>query len=387
MSAPQQLSAYAVTREFLPGEYVFHEGDAGDHLYIISSGQLAIIKGARSESPLVLSYRHRGEMIGEISLLHDSPRTASVMAVEPTTLYIIERNQFWDLLDNNQEFRRVVMQTLIDRLLTADESRLRAANAERKLMENFSSLSTEHARMAEVMQLRSETMRFIVHDLRNPLNLVIFALSMIESITKDIAQANIHDVLALATGAVQRMLTLIDALLEVERLETGGITLDSTMADLGALAQSTVDRLQPMAATFRVHLHMKPSAAPLPVVSFDIDRIERVITNLVDNALKFAPPEGSVTVSTWADGDGVYLAVDDDGPGIPEDQRHRIFDRFTQVTGRDETSRGFGLGLAFCRSAIQAHAGRIWVENGPGDVGTRFVFALPLPAPADPGNA
>ncbi len=105
--------------------------------------------------------------------------------------------------------------------------------------------------------------------------------------------------------------------------------------------------------------------------------IDRVVANLIDNAIKFTPNHGHINLSTELCDDHVQVRVTDTGRGIPADQRERFFDRFVQVEGDQPRTRGFGLGLTFCRLAIHAHGGRIWVEDGMQGVGSQFVFTLP----------
>ncbi len=121
----------------------------------------------------------------------------------------------------------------------------------------------------------------------------------------------------------------------------------------------------------------------LPVLDTDADKIERVLLNLVDNAIKFTPAGGEVIVQAHPAGDRdapdgyVRVEVKDTGPGIPDDSKERLFDRFTQLDGVRGRRRGTGLGLTYCRLAVEAHGGRIWVEDNP-QGGAIFAFTLPL---------
>lgn len=125
----------------------------------------------------------------------------------------------------------------------------------------------------------------------------------------------------------------------------------------------------------------KKVAPNLPLVVADREKIERVITNLVDNALKYVPEKGCVILAAQIVDDFVQVSVTDNGPGIPPEQRERIFGRFTQVSGEKTRRRGFGLGLSYCKLAVEAHGGKIWVESGKDGVGSRFIFTLPLKPP------
>lgn len=122
--------------------------------------------------------------------------------------------------------------------------------------------------------------------------------------------------------------------------------------------------------------------ATLPSMLYDESKIERVLANLMDNAFKYTPRNGEICIAATPGATDVQVSVTDAGPGIPEAERQRIFERFTQVQGDAVARRrGFGLGLTFCKLAVEAHGGAIWVEPGPGGVGARFIFTLPFAPP------
>ncbi len=376
MAIDPRWSQYAVVRTVGPGEYVFKEGDRSDELYLIVEGQVAVIKDAESPTPVVLSYKGEDELIGEVSLLGDTPRTASILALEPTTLLVINRDDFWRLFDEKPTFRQMVVRTVIDRLLAADESRVHAAATERALFDRLFALSSENERLAEVVHLRQETMRFIVHDLRNPLNLVVMALNLIESDPDYGENAETRRFLKMASGGVQRMFAMTESLLDVERLESGAAALHIEALDLRRVVDEAADQYRLLADSSQIALEVTHEDGELPVMG-DYERLVRVVTNLIDNGLKFTPTGKQLAVRTRREGSEVCVSVEDSGPGIPEDQRTRIFDRFVQVGTWHDRPRGFGLGLTYCRSAVRAHGGRIWVEDGVNGVGSRFVFTLP----------
>lgn len=377
MILPENWAEFVQSRTYELGEYVFKEGDPGDAFYIIEEGQVAIIKDAGSGSPLVLNFRGAGEMLGEIALLTDEPRTASVLAVEATQMSIMPRETFWRLFDESPPFREEILQTLISRLLAADESRVQTAASERELFNRLDSISDENERLAEIMQLRQETMRFIVHDLRNPLNLVMMALIMIQEEHKQHGSPELQRFIAMASGGVRRIFSLVESLLDVERLEGGEAKLDLELLGINELVSNVVEEHQPLAWASDVGLTLEHLAGNLPPVAVDRTRLERVMTNLLDNAVKFSHANSEVLVTTDLVDGHIQVAVDDGGPGIPPEQRSRVFDRFVQLEGQKRSGRGFGLGLAYCRSAITAHSGQIWVEEGRTG-GARFVFTLPV---------
>ena len=116
----------------------------------------------------------------------------------------------------------------------------------------------------------------------------------------------------------------------------------------------------------------------LPLIKADKDKIYRVLSNLLNNAIKYTPSKGYITIVTELKDDHLQVSVMDTGPGIDPEDRERIFDRYVQITDSKARSGGFGLGLAFCRMAVEAHGGRIWVESGDNGDGSQFIFTLPL---------
>jgi two-component system clock-associated histidine kinase SasA len=130
------------------------------------------------------------------------------------------------------------------------------------------------------------------------------------------------------------------------------------------------------------HIQIETHLPESILVMADPEKLERVLLNLLDNALKFTPDGGTVTISAQQREEDVLVSLTDSGPGIPEHERQHIFERFAQLPGEKRTRRGYGLGLAYCRLAIEAHGGRIWIEAGENGKGCCFHFTLPNPIDA-----
>jgi signal transduction histidine kinase len=179
----------------------------------------------------------------------------------------------------------------------------------------------------------------------------------------------------IAARATQRISNLVDSLLDISRLEAGQELTDRLPVSIKTLVESALDQMTLYAQRKRMCLKTE-LPEQLPLVLADGGMIERVLVNLLDNALKYTPVDGKVTVSVEVSDDLLWVRVHDNGPGIPLQYRRWIFDKFARV--RDQVSMGgIGLGLAFCRLAINAHGGRIWVEGAP-EQGSTFIFTLPL---------
>jgi signal transduction histidine kinase len=335
-----------------------------------------IVKDAPGKEPILLGYHNAGDFVGMVSLLNESPRTASALALEPTTLLTISRDDFWRLMHEDTLFLDVVIATLIERLLIADATRQRTARWEFEILERFASLSDEHQRMAEVLQLRHEMTNFIVHDLRSPLSLIAMSHSMIEAEVDVEPGSDLEKCLLIARTNIARMLNLVETILEVERVDSDDLQL--APVSLVELVGDAIANTRPLAEAKGIELVFDSPVELPPQVQADYQRIDRLLTNLVDNALKFTPSGGRITFCVWQDAGAVLVSVNDTGPGVSDSQRERIFTRFVQGDDADPERRGFGLGLAYCRAAATAHGGRIWAEDGDDGSGTKFVFALPL---------
>jgi len=358
---------YGSLRECQPGDTIFREGDPGDSLYVVKSGRVAILKEDKDGGEaLALGYREAGRLLGEVSLLQGTARTATVQAVENTQLYVIPRDVFWLKFNSDLDFRQLVMDNLINHLLVADQGRIDAAATLRGL--------------SEVIRLRQEMTNFIMHDLQNPLGIMLNALEMIPSSPGYNSASETAQMIDLANGAVERMLRLVSALLDTERLKDVDTQLDFAAFNASDMIREIVERAQPIASHKAIRLAIRPMPPDMPPLEADRLWIDRTLTNLIDNGLKFTPMNGRITVSAQAADGWMTIMVNDTGPGIPPENRDQVFLRFVQTEAGQQSQRGFGLGLAFCHAAIVAHDGRIWVEDGDNGIGSKFVFSLPLDA-------
>jgi signal transduction histidine kinase len=182
--------------------------------------------------------------------------------------------------------------------------------------------------------------------------------------------------LAIADRSVHQMLGLVNALLDLSKLESGQFVLATNEIIFQDLVPHLVDTFLPEAEQAGVILDYEVDP-DLPPMMFDEEKIFRVLSNLVDNALKFTPAGGKVMLKMNRIDGQLFIDVQDTGPGVPMDFREQIFDLYAQVPGTEGRRRGTGLGLAFCKLAVEAHQGEIWVEDNPGG-GSRFRIRLPI---------
>ena len=225
-----------------------------------------------------------------------------------------------------------------------------------------------------VEQLREDMTHMMVHDLRNPLELISGSLELIGTDASRELSPDVNEALKIAHSGTRKLIDLVNRILDVARLERGPVSLDCAPFVLNDVCAEIMQMHASVATAKRLQLTVElPSA--LPLAYGDIGLIRRVLQNLVGNAIKFTPSGGSVSVTaqvTHKPNPEIWVSVSDTGSGIPDEIRDRLFQQF--VRGRQK-GYGSGLGLAFCRLAVEAHRKRIWVESRPGQ-GAAFTFSL-----------
>ncbi|NET50112.1 MAG: response regulator [Merismopedia sp. SIO2A8] len=245
----------------------------------------------------------------------------------------------------------------------------------------------------EIEQLKDEFVSLVSHELRTPLTSILGALDLLASGVLRTQPERAQRMLDIAANNADRLVRLINDILDIERIESGKVTMTKQVCDAADLMTSSSEALQNMASKANVTLSVSTLSARLWA---DPDRIIQVLTNLLSNAIKFSPPGATVWLSAKlqeqlpsqsrefhqslipADARQIKFQVKDLGRGIPADMIETIFGRFQQVDASDSRKKGgTGLGLAICRTIVQHHGGRIWAESALG-MGSSFFFTLPV---------
>ncbi len=235
-----------------------------------------------------------------------------------------------------------------------------------------SELAASLRRQADLEKMRDSLTHMIVHDMKSPLTTLRMTLDLAHmSVSADDEDAQL--IFSNAFASVTDLVEMADQMLEISRMEEGCMILRRSSQQLGALAAEVVAKME---AQQRGRV-LRLEALPAREVSCDAGIIRRVIGNLVGNALKYSPPRGEVRVRVEEVEGGVRVSVADDGPGIAQEFHGRIFEKFAQIEN-PSLQPGTGLGLTFCRMAVEAHGGSIGLDSAPGK-GSCFHFVLPLP--------
>jgi NtrC-family two-component system sensor histidine kinase KinB len=234
----------------------------------------------------------------------------------------------------------------------------------------------------ELDKMRDDLTAMLFHDLQSPLGNVISSLELLAyEIPPASPDSPLFMMLDIAKRSSRRLQTLIRSLLDINRLEAGHPISEQTEVDLAELLDELAEIEKPNLEQRRVKLGFHIPTPP-PTLYVEEDMIRRVLINLVSNALKYSESGHTIQINAARQNETeLLIAVCDEGIGIPPQYRETIFEKFERVNSSDPNSKGLGLGLAFCRLAVEAHGGRIWVTDAPGG-GAQFNFTLPLVAAA-----
>ncbi len=248
------------------------------------------------------------------------------------------------------------------------------AERTRELAEKVEALARANADLQKLDQMRSEFVSLVTHQIRAPLTNLRGAAERMQNDCGMMTQtcSRMFNVL---DGQIARLDRLVQDVLNADRLEAGELVLHIEPISVLPLVGQVVEQLHSRRTNRRFR---QPSKPGLPLVLADRDRLSEVLTNLLDNADKYSQPGREISIDVRADETGLTLSVRDQGPGIPEYDFERIFDKFYRTDNSDsQAAYGYGLGLYICRMLVEAHKGHIWVENAP-EGGAIFSFTLPL---------
>ena len=245
----------------------------------------------------------------------------------------------------------------------------------------FDDITDEH----EIERMKSEFVSLVSHELRTPLTSIIGFISLILDGKTGKINRKQHESLSRAHRQSKRLAALINDLLDISRIEAGRIEMKRERVQIDRIAKRRIEELRPQADQKTISL-LFDTQSRLPPMIGDADRIGQVFINLIGNAIKFTPDSGKVTVrisksqQNGSATDGFHVQVVDTGPGIPPEDREKVFDKFRQLGNLNarKPQGGTGLGLSIAAGIVEAHGGRLWVDSGDSGCGCNFQFFMPL---------
>lgn len=292
-----------------------------------------------------------------------------------------------DLHNYGPDRQQVGFGNLMDGLTQEYESTLHAKNSldipievyVRKVkfedLESFQWILRDNHVRKELDALRENLTSMIFHDVRSPLANIVSSLDLLTTLIGNPHDESIDSVLKIAKRSTARIQRLINSLLDINRLESGKTIGIQQVIQFSGVLDEVIDSILPMTEARRQTISTDIESDLLPLW-IDLDMIRRVLVNLIENASKFTPMEGMLVIGARQEGQFAKIWVKDSGKGIPLADQERVFEKYTRLKG-EQFSGGLGVGLAFCKLAVQAHGGKIWVESDLGN-GACFYITLPL---------
>lgn len=229
-------------------------------------------------------------------------------------------------------------------------------------------------KLSEMDRMKSEFFSLMAHELRTPLSSIKAGINLLNKSMGRSETGDRERILVILSEECNRLIDLVNSLLDLSRMEAGITDLDLTPGDIGSLLEKALAEIGPLLAARKISFEFD-TAGECPVVMMDNEKMMQVIRNLLGNAVKFTPDEGRIKMLLKAVEGGLEVSVADSGPGIPEEDRAAIFDKYKQAQAK-AVIRGTGLGLAIAKHVVDAHGGRICVES---ELGKGSVFTVFLP--------
>jgi signal transduction histidine kinase len=344
---------------------VCHEGAFETAFYVILDGEVKVTKLINGADVRVLNYLRTGEYFGEMAIIHEAPRAATVSTTKPTTVLEIGKEAFSRAIERSSAMSLAMVREVSQRLRSNDDMAI--ADLRNKTEE----LSSAYEQLTELEKARNEFLSTIAHELRTPLMAASGFIQLIK-IGKLEGDA-LSSALETISNNLKEIITLTNNILFLQEMEM--ILPEFQPTDIGSVVATSMEQQRSHAEQNKVGL--KLSIAPgLPKIKADSKSLERAFAAIIDNAIKFSPDGGNASIDVFSDELEIMIKIKDSGIGIPEEARLQIFDRFFHLDQVGEYMfRGAGLGLSIARQVIEMHHGRIEAESQTG-MGTTITIHL-----------
>jgi signal transduction histidine kinase len=357
VSEAQELISFGEVHSYPEGVILCHEDAHESTFYIILQGQVKVTKILNHEEVRQLNILKAGDFFGEMALIHNAPRAASVETISRAIMLEIRKDAFDNLLRRSASVARAMVQEVSRRLREND------AMAIEDLRLKAGELAAAYQQLAEQEYTRRQFLSTIAHELRTPLTAASGFLMMIEKglMDKDSLNTQVQQTaLKSATRNLQQIVALVNDILFIQEMDL--ILPRFEPLDLRQVIEDTVSTLRPKID--ENHLQLEIDIPDLPAVQGDVKSLERAFGAILDNAVKFSYEGGRIFIQGSEDERRVWIAIRDQGVGIPPEVLPRIFDRFFHLDQIDNRMfRGAGLGLSIARQVIEQHRGQIQVES------------------------
>ena len=364
----QELVSHSQVHSYPTGTVLCHEDKVETTFYMILEGEVGVTKVINQSEARLLKTLGPGDFFGEMGIIHNAPRAATVTAKTDLVVLELDKEAFDDVLKRSSSVSMAMVREISNRLRENDEMaiedlRLRARE-----------LAQAYQKLAEQEVARREFLTNVAHELRTPLMAASGYLQILQQ-GQAINRDQLAKTLDTISKNVHQIVTLVNDILFLQEMDL--VLPEFQAVDMGEVASAVLEKYKSQAAKQGVHLSLTEDRN-LPPISGDVESLERALTALVDNAIKFSPRGGDVEIRLRKEDQQVSITVEDHGIGISPNTRPRIFDRFYHLEKEgDDLFNGIGLGLAITRQVIQQHKGTLDVDSEHGK-GSTFSMRLPI---------
>ncbi|HNF93599.1 MAG TPA: ATP-binding protein [Anaerolineales bacterium] len=366
---PEEVQEIIVNSQIksYPAGTILCQEDAIEHtFYMILEGDFEVTKTINNKEKRLLKTLIAGDFFGEMALIHNAPRAATVQSLTPAVVLELDKQGFDRVLKHSPSVATAMVAEISNRLrandqLAIEDLRLRARE-----------IADAYQKLAEQDMARNEFLTSIAHELRTPL---MVASGYLHTLKKGVLTGEqLQSTIEIVSRNVDQIVNLTNDLLFLQEQDL--VLRDFQSLNLYHVVEGVVEKYQAKAKTRSINIKVRGSAN-IPSVQGDEPSLERAIAGLVDNAIKFSPYGGTVEIRFADLGNYVSVSVVDYGIGIDPQIRPRIFDRFFHLEkSNDEIYDGLGIGLSITRQVIQQHRGMLDVDSQPGK-GSTFTISLP----------
>jgi signal transduction histidine kinase len=360
-----ELIASSKLVNYPAGTILCRENKLEEIFYILISGDVSVKKVINKSETRMLKTLHAGDFFGEMALIHNAPRAASVTAITDVTVLELHKDEFDRVLQRSSSISMAMVREISNRLREND------AMAIEDLRMRANELARAYEKLAEQDFARREFLTNISYELRTPLTAAGGYLQLLQ---KGIVPAeNLKSTIETIQRNVQQITSLVNDILFVQEMDL--ILPKFQSVDSESILHNIVQKYIELANTKNIEIHYVPVPGLSPI-SGDAKSLERALTAIVDNAIKFSPNGGIIDVSIKQEDSQIVIVIEDHGIGIEPDRLATIFDRYTRIDKIDnQLFSGLGIGLAITKQVIEQHHGKLEVESVPGK-GTKFSVRL-----------
>ena len=363
----QELISHSQVHSYPAGTVLCREDKIENIFYMILEGEVEVTKSINRNEARLLQTLSPGDFFGEMALIHNAPRAATVTAKTDLVALELDKESFDTVLKRSSSVALAMVHEISNRLRENDEMAIEDLRVRAR------ELAQAYQKLAEQEVARREFLSNVAHELRTPLMAASGYLQILQQ-GNVLTQQQLTQALDTVSRNVHQIVTLVNDILFLQEMDL--VLPDFLAVDMGEVASTVLERYKSQAAARGIHLSLTEDRN-LPPVLGDAKSLERALTALVDNAIKFSPKGGDVEIRLKKGDRQVFVTIEDHGIGISPNTRPRIFDRFYHLEKEaDDLFGGIGLGLAITRQVIQQHKGTLDVESDYGK-GSTFTMRLP----------